>query len=184
MNIKKYRGILVSAVLLLLMMVIIFIFSMQNVKTSDSLSKYFAKAVVEIYKKLARFLPIGNSDVPWTDTGYSLLEDINHYIRKLAHVTEFAIMGSLAMFHMKEVGRLKNRTIGLRGIILSYVISTFYAATDEFHQLFVDGRGAKLKDVFIDSVGAIIGIMLTFAIFFFIKKRSCDTIDRNYPSGD
>ncbi len=39
-------------------------------------------------------------------------------------------------------------------IIGGWLIATLYAATDEFHQLFVDGRACLFKDVMIDSAGA------------------------------
>ena len=35
------------------------------------------------------------------------------------------------------------------------------AAGDEYHQSFVAGRGPSVKDVGIDSFGALIGILLT-----------------------
>jgi VanZ family protein len=38
------------------------------------------------------------------------------------------------------------------------VICVLCAMLDEFHQLFVPGRGAQVKDVIIDTVGAIVGI--------------------------
>ena len=35
------------------------------------------------------------------------------------------------------------------------------ARSDEFHQLFVPGRGAQVKDVLIDTAGAIVGIFVS-----------------------
>ncbi|MEH6908026.1 VanZ family protein [Neobacillus drentensis] len=39
-------------------------------------------------------------------------------------------------------------------------ICLFFAMTDEFHQLFVLGRVAQVKDVLIDSAGAIVGLVI------------------------
>lgn len=45
-----------------------------------------------------------------------------------------------------------------KGIMLSLVFCILYAISDELHQLFVPGRGAQVKDVVIDSSGAVVGI--------------------------
>ena len=45
-----------------------------------------------------------------------------------------------------------------------YFNPTLIAATDEFHQLFVPGRGARVTDVLIDSLGAAAGILLFLAV--------------------
>ena len=45
-----------------------------------------------------------------------------------------------------------------------------YACTDEIHQLFVPGRSGMIRDVFIDSIGGIIGISI-ISIYENIKKR-------------
>jgi VanZ family protein len=37
-----------------------------------------------------------------------------------------------------------------------------YAASDEFHQLFVPGRSGEVKDVLIDSAGAVTGALLFY----------------------
>ena len=44
-----------------------------------------------------------------------------------------------------------------------------YAISDEVHQLFVPGRGGQVKDIVIDSAGAIVGIS---GFNGFIKRRS------------
>ena len=52
-------------------------------------------------------------------------------------------------------------------IYLAYIFSILYACLDEIHQLFVSGRSGQIMDVFIDSMGIIIGILLVK----FVKKR-------------
>ena len=47
---------------------------------------------------------------------------------------------------------------GAQRIALALVICVLFAMLDEFHQLFVPGRGAQVKDVIIDTTGAIVGI--------------------------
>ena len=50
---------------------------------------------------------------------------------------------------------------GVRGIwlyLLAGLICAGFAATDEYHQSFVAGRGPSVRDVCIDTFGAMIGI--------------------------
>ena len=47
-----------------------------------------------------------------------------------------------------------------------------YAISDEVHQIFVDGRGAAVTDVMIDSGGAAIGASIAYVVIMrAIKKR-------------
>jgi len=58
-------------------------------------------------------------------------------------------------------------------LIFSLIFCLFYAASDEIHQLFVPGRGAKATDVLIDGIGALIGIGLykfIFKLYYTVKK--------------
>ena len=62
-------------------------------------------------------------------------------IRKLAHYTEYLILGILVM-------NLNNNKS--KSIYLSIIICLLYAISDEFHQSFVPGRSCQLYDVAID----------------------------------
>jgi len=68
-------------------------------------------------------------------------------IKKTAHVTEYAILSWL----------IQNARGERRTWWQAWVTAVLYAATDEFHQLFVPGRASRVTDVMIDSVGAAIG---------------------------
>jgi VanZ family protein len=47
---------------------------------------------------------------------------------------------------------------------LSLAICIIYAVSDELHQLFVPGRGCQLKDVIIDTAGAVSGTAIYNAV--------------------
>ena len=50
-------------------------------------------------------------------------------------------------------------------------MATFlYACTDEIHQLFIEGRSGEIRDILVDSTGALIGMVLV-GIILKIKKR-------------
>ena len=50
--------------------------------------------------------------------------------------------------------------------MLSFLGGVFYAGTDEFHQLFVEGRSGQLSDVFVDGAGVLVGM----TVFYFLVK--------------
>lgn len=78
-------------------------------------------------------------------------------MRKSAHFIAYLVLGFLVSHAMKNEASTapawKQRGASL-------LLCVAYALSDEFHQLFVPGRGPLLKDVFIDGSGAALGIML------------------------
>jgi VanZ family protein len=68
-------------------------------------------------------------------------------LRKLAHATEYAILGALLV-----------RATGRPGLALG--LGVLYAVSDEIHQVFVPGRHGAPLDVAIDAVGVAVGIVL------------------------
>ena len=55
---------------------------------------------------------------------------------------------------------------------LSWTFCILYAASDEFHQLFVPGRAGLITDVCIDSAGALLGILLFLAALRLTSRRA------------
>lgn len=54
------------------------------------------------------------------------------------------------------------------------VICAVYAATDEFHQLFVDGRGFQFSDIFLDFCGALLGVLVVVGVYWMGGERSLE----------
>lgn len=85
-------------------------------------------------------------------------------VRKMAHATEYAILGCL----------LTNLCLSLsmkKAYMWSWLMGNAYAATDEFHQLFVPGRSGQMTDVMLDSVGCLAGCLLIYLILCIVKKH-------------
>lgn len=87
------------------------------------------------------------------------LDTIHLCIRKSAHLAEYAILGGLLWLALPEykVGP-EFADWGRAGMAI--LVATGYAATDEFHQLFVPSRGASGHDVLIDACGASVAVIL------------------------
>ena len=82
------------------------------------------------------------SSVPHLGTDLGVWDTI---LRKLAHTTEYAVLGALLV-----------RALGRPGP--AFALGVLYAASDELHQTFVPGRHGSPVDVAIDSVGIALGI--------------------------
>ena len=63
-------------------------------------------------------------------------------------------------FHKSKMQEFRASHPVLSSALFSEIIAFLYACTDEFHQLFTDGRGSHFTDVLIDSCGAFIAILI------------------------
>jgi VanZ family protein len=82
---------------------------------------------------------------PSLDSGLGLIDLIG---RKLIHFAEYALLCFLWWRALASV--LNPRTAAL----WAFLIASGYAATDEFHQSFIEGRHGNVVDWLIDSAGA------------------------------
>ena len=87
-------------------------------------------------------------------------------LRKLAHAGEYAVL-TVLLYCAFRSGHAMSRT---RALIFACIIALVYAASDEFHQLFVPGREGRLRDIAIDAVGIVLA-----ASFFFFRIRNQDS---------
>lgn len=84
-------------------------------------------------------------------------------IRKSAHFLEFTGLSVL-------IYNALYRTFGTVKPLMTFILTAAYAATDEIHQLFVEGRACRLFDLFVDSCGAATGIAVLTLLIFVYKK--------------
>ncbi len=89
-----------------------------------------------------------------------------HFIRKLAHFTEFFGLGLELMLFMRLVfGEIKWKLV-----INAWTLGTFCALIDETIQLF-SGRGPQVQDVWLDSAGCLTGVLIMLAGVLFVDKK-------------
>ncbi|HEY3066884.1 MAG TPA: VanZ family protein [Methylomirabilota bacterium] len=82
------------------------------------------------------------------------LESIHFLSRKVAHVLEYAVLAVLWMRALTtDLPRPRARAA------LAFVICVAWAALDETHQAFVPSRTGSPRDVAIDAVGAMAGLI-------------------------
>ena len=68
-------------------------------------------------------------------------------LRKLAHMTEFAILAALLVRALARE-------------LPAFLVAVAYAVSDEAHQHFVPGRQGSSLDVAIDAAGALAGVLV------------------------
>lgn len=89
---------------------------------------------------------------------------IHHIFRKCAHLTEYAILGLLLWRAVRKPVRNDPRPWNWREPAIAVLIVFLYASTDEFHQRFVPNRTPLVSDVFIDTSGALIGMLALWTV--------------------
>jgi len=91
------------------------------------------------------------------NTSADRMEVIHFTIRKIAHFTEYGILGYLAV---RAFRTSPGPNISRYWFLLSLSIVVLYALMDEYHQSFVPSRTASIYDSFIDMTGGLTVILL------------------------
>jgi VanZ family protein len=143
----------------LLIMYMIYSFSAQDATKSSKLSYSVSYKAVSI---MDNRLDLHLSEQQIT----RCINKIHHYVRKLAHFSEYFLLAVSIAIPLYVYG-----VRGLWLVIATGIVCVSFASSDEFHQLFVNGRGASVKDVCIDSCGALVGIYFV-RIFGYIARKT------------
>ena len=148
----------VCFLLSLLWMMFIFMMSQQNADTSTETSLRAGTLVAELV------VP-GYRD--WTAAEQrALAMQIDYPVRKLAHASEYTVLGILYSLSVLSVSAVPKRR---KLLCTAFPFGVLYAMSDEFHQLFVPGRAGRVSDVLIDSSGVLLGIAIV-SLFMHIKQ--------------
>lgn len=143
---------IIKVVLIIFWMGVIFAFSSDNGEASTEKSDSIIINVYQIFNKKE----LTNKEKE------ELVEKLVFPMRKLAHLSEYLILGILIISLISEF-TLINRKAFLIGLLLCII----YATSDEIHQLFSVGRSARILDILIDTIGSSIGI----SIYYLIDKK-------------
>ncbi|MBQ6395138.1 MAG: VanZ family protein [Atopobiaceae bacterium] len=147
------RAAIVRTVALLLWIGFIWTHSMESGAESDETSLFF----VDWFEPLFTFLGI---------EGVALQ---NHVIRKIAHFTEYFILGILAHGSIDAWFRSRSpeqgsAVDGVRVPASACILGAAVAAIDETIQLFVPGRSGMLSDVLLDSSGVLCAVIILWGV--------------------
>jgi hypothetical protein len=87
------------------------------------------------------------------------LGDVDLVGRKIVHATEFGLLWWLWLRALDTVPGIRFRRAGPQ--LFAALITAAYAASDEWHQTFVEGRHGSFVDWLIDCAGVTIAIAIT-----------------------
>lgn len=133
-------------------MAVIFLFSAQNGEESSGMS---AK-LLSLLSRVFRFSPSPDAEAM-----------LSFLVRKAAHMTEFGVLALLWLGTLCAASGKAKWTYPA-----AFVLSSVYAATDEFHQLFVSGRAGRVTDWLIDSSGAVLFLWFGWAVIQMIGNKN------------
>jgi len=105
---------------------------------------------------------------------YGLRGNYHFLVRKAGHLTEYAILATLAA---RAFRNSSHQFITGHWFKFSLLLAIGYALTDEFHQSFVPSRTASIHDSLIDSAGALIAL----SVIWFSEKRRVRARDVSEP---
>jgi len=128
--------------------------SLQDAVNSREASKFFDLLLVQLVK-------FSGGTLSW--------REVDHFVRKLAHFTEFALLGMmLRSFFAAAVAW--GRQLLSRCTLLAVCLCAMVAGMDEYLQQFSPGRSCQLSDVALDSSGALMGILVVELLFYLLYR--------------
>lgn len=151
-NKKRIIYVIISWVLVAISLSLIFNMSSANAEESSQMSNSIIRKIVAL-------------------TGYRVSSFV---VRKTAHFCEFALLSALlsnAIFASFEKKKAP---------IIAFLLTALYAVSDEVHQIFVAGRACQVRDMLIDSAGALLGALFAYLMILLYKKH----IERKKENGN
>jgi VanZ family protein len=91
-------------------------------------------------------------------------------VRKCAHLTEYGILAFLVWRAYRKPKWKDARPWSWADAGVALWAAVFYATTDEFHQTFVPTREGCVRDVMIDSSGAVAGLIALWLLGRILKR--------------
>ena len=180
---RNRKAIVFAALGVIAMCAFIFYMSDRPADESGAMSMGIVQGIVRLI--------VPSFDAMDADAQLALMKSIEHIIRKLAHFSEYALLGVLSVNLARCIargrgllpdgcgGRRANRGAaaadrrpGLACAGIAWAFATLYAATDEIHQIFVPGRTFFFTDIAIDSAGVLCGILVFTGISALLRRRA------------
>ena len=148
----------IFTILLVIWMGFIFSMSSQNSEISSNTSGETIRVILSLVPKFTE-----QSEEVQEQT----VESLQFIARKSAHFIAYMILGIILILLLLEFSNINKKPQ------LALALCVAYAISDEFHQFFVPGRASQVRDVLIDSLGSLTGIMLVLLCMkIFNMKKS------------
>lgn len=170
-QIKLWAVRVILIALIVLWMSTIFGFSAENGTQSQSLSDKITIRVINLLNADYDCMSIAQQQ--------EYFSTISFFVRKTGHFGEYAILGILIVMFIMTFERIRSlKRVGMLPILITTLVGMIYAATDEIHQGFVDGRSPKVMDVCIDTAGSFVGAVFFVILWLFIFRRKKKSVGK------
>ena len=147
----------VFALLTVIWCAVIFTLSSENADNSTQTSGRVIKFICNTF--------VPDFEEKTSEEQQDLMDSMSFVVRKCAHFSAYAILGGLAFMTYCFIKRRRMRAACSLGTAFLYSVS------DEIHQSFVPGRSCELRDVFIDTSGALLSILILLFVMHIVDKR-------------
>lgn len=91
--------------------------------------------------------------------GLDLVTLMHPYVRKAAHMSEYAVLFILLFLSFAAMMR------ATRAMSVSILMSFIFACADEYHQTLIEGRAGQWTDVCVDMTGVLAAVMVLLFIY-------------------
>lgn len=97
------------------------------------------------------------------------ISDIFAVTDKLKHFSAYLVLAFLINlnFHFQD----KNVKLAQYSLIITFFLCVTYGMLDELHQMWIPNRSAELMDWLADSLGSIVGILVSTGFISIIKNK-------------
>ncbi len=157
---KRIYKVLLSLAIVCVFVAIIFSFSEQNGSESHSVSQKVSYKIIStiLNDKDAAKIKDGSLE--------SVAAAIDFPVRKLAHITIYLGLGFLIT---TALWFIYDYDLHFMHVLIALLIVFLVGCCDETVQYFSGGRGATIKDAFIDAFGGALGIYFHFIVRDFVR---------------
>lgn len=175
---------IIFLILIIINCITIFYFSNQVAGTSSSSS---GRVVNFVMKVVPQF-----KNMEEHQKEHIANEVLQPIVRKMAHFSIYTLLGFLTMnfaltckienntcYKDEQCSPLQSKKVRNKRILYSWLFGTLYAVTDEIHQLFIQGRSCEFRDICIDSLGVLTGIIVVLTISKIKNKLSKERTSKN-----
>lgn len=155
---------IILLIFIIIWMGVIFYMSNMDGDTSGKESSDIVTFIIDKYDKLTHAT---NETINYHKSE-EFMNKANFIFRKICHFSEYLILSVLVCLFVILIDKWNT----LLCCTYSLLFSSFYAIIDEYHQTFINGRSGQVVDVLIDSLGVIVGCIITLLVINIRKKKN------------
>lgn len=146
---------ILNIIFIIIWLFIIFSFSAEDATKSEHRSD---EVIINAVETITR------EEIP-ENQRQKIIDEYIVIVRKSAHFFLYFILAIIVFILYKRIFGLNSKSF-----IYTIIFCFIYACSDEIHQLFINGRTARIFDIFVDTSGALLSTTILTLIFYLKNK--------------